>query len=82
MKNFHLEFDCPIPSSLYLVIHPVACGSALILSSTLLWFFRPRLCWSVYITHHIFILVYTGYSLPKQFSALIICIDAIVQAET
>lgn len=77
MKDFLLESDCPIQPSLDFAIHPVASGPTLSLSSRILWSPGPRLWWSVYIIHHIFILGYTRFNSAKDFSALIICIDAI-----
>lgn len=81
MNDFPLESDCPIQPNLHLVIHPVASGPAFSLSSTLPW--TPALSFgdlaTLFITSSSW---YPRLSIPKHFSAEVVCIDAIAQDKT
>lgn len=77
MKDFPLESDCPTQPSLDFVIHPVASGPALSVSSTLLCL----LTWGFGDPCTLFVTSSSWYntrlSIARHFSALVICIDAI-----
>lgn len=68
MKDFPLGSDHPNQPNLDFMIHPVASGSALSLSSPVLWVSWPQpLVICVHYSSHLHLGIHTSFSIAKYF---------------